>query len=109
MDKETSSKPGGNGIEDKHLLVVNTGGRKKRFTLKRLRELGCKLIVLNATENWASAYASHWILADTYDHTASLTAVKDFFAEHPELGPDGIITFWEDDVLLTARIRDRLG
>ena len=93
MDKETSSKPGGNGIEDKHLLVVNTGGRKKRFTLKRLRELGCKLIVLNATENWASAYASHWILADTYDHTASLTAVKDFFAEHPELGPDGIITF----------------
>jgi D-alanine-D-alanine ligase len=97
------------GIKDKHLLVVNTGNRKKRFTLKRLRDLGCKLIILNATENWGSPYAAHWILADTNDHTAALRAVKDFFTEHPELGPDGVITFWEDDVLLTARIRDRLG
>jgi len=96
-------------LKGKHLLVVNTGNRKKRFTLKRLRDVGCKLIILNATENWASAYATHWILADTNDHTASLRAVKDFFTEHPELGPDGVITFWEDDVLLTARIRDRLG
>ena len=98
-----------NSLKGKHLLVVNTGNRKKRFTLRRLRDLGCKLIILNASENWGSAYAAHWILADTNDHTASLRAVKDFFAEHPELGPDGVITFWEDDVLLTARIRDRLG
>jgi D-alanine-D-alanine ligase len=98
-----------NGVKGKHLLVVNTGNRKKRFTLKRLRDLGYQLIILNATENWGSPYAAHWILADTNDHTASLRAVKDFFAEHPELGPDGVITFWEDDVLLTARIRDRFG
>ena len=96
-------------LKGKYLLVVNTGNRKKRFTLKRLRDLGCRLIILNATENWGATYASHWILADTSDHTASLRAVKDFFAQHPELGPDGVITFWEDDVLLTARIRDRLG
>jgi D-alanine-D-alanine ligase len=105
-----SSTASENGsLRGKHLLVVNTGNRKKRFTLKRLRDLGCTLIVLNASENWGSAYASHWILADTNDHTASLRAVKDFFAAHPELGPDGVITFWEDDVLLAARIRDRLG
>jgi D-alanine-D-alanine ligase len=96
-------------LSGKHLLVVNTGNRKKRFTLRRLRELGCELIILNASENWAGTYAAHWILADTNDHTASLRAVKDFFARHPELGPDGVITFWEDDVLLTSRIRDRLG
>ena len=104
-----ASKSVAKGIKGKRLLVVNTGNRKKRFTLKRLRDLGCNLIILNATENWGSAYASHWILADTNDHTASLRAVKDFFAQHPELGPDGVITFWEDDVLLAARIRDRLG
>ena len=104
-----TSKSGANDIRGKYLLVVNTGNRKKRFTLKRLRDLGCNLIILNATENWGAAYASHWILADTGDHTASLRAVKDFFTQHPELGPDGVITFWEDDVLLTARIRDRLG
>jgi D-alanine-D-alanine ligase len=97
------------GIKGKHLLVVNTGNRKKRFTLKRLKDLGCRLIILNSTENWGAAYAAHWILADTNDHTASLRAVKDFFTQHPELGPDGVITFWEDDVLLAARIRDRLG
>jgi len=103
-----SSTPVTREIKGKHLLVVNTGNRKKRFTLKRLRDLGCNLIILNATENWGSAYASHWILADTNDHTASLRAVKDFFTQHPDLGPDGVITFWEDDVLLAARIRDRL-
>ena len=105
MSTEQSKK----GIKGKHLLVVNTGNRKKRFTLKRLKDIGCKLIILNATENWGAAYAAHWILADTNDHTASLRAVKDFFTQHPELGPDGVITFWEDDVLLAARIRDRLG
>jgi D-alanine-D-alanine ligase len=103
-------KPSASGdLKGKRLLVVNTGNRKKRFTLKRLRDLGCELLVLNATENWGSAYAAHWILADTNDHSAALRAVKDFFTEHPDLGPDGVITFWEDDVLLTSRIRDRLG
>ena len=97
------------GIRDKYLLVVNTGSRKKRFTLRRMRELGCRLIILNATENWAGTYASHWILADTNDHAESLRAVEDFFADHPDLGPDGVITFWEDDVLLCSRIRDRYG
>jgi len=104
-----SGKSAQTGIQGKHLLVVNTGNRKKRFTLKRLKDLGCNLIILNAQENWAAPYAAHWILADTNDHTESLRAVKDFFDQHPDLGPDGVITFWEDDVLLASRIRDRLG
>jgi len=96
-------------LKGKNLLVVNTGSRKKRFTLKRLKDLGCNLIIVNQAENWARTYAGHWILTDTNDHTATLRAVHDFFTLHPELGPDGVITFWEDDVLLTARIRDRLN
>lgn len=68
-------------LKGKHLLVVNTGNRKKRFTLKRLKELGCNLIILNASENWARAYTSHWILADTNDHKAALQAVQDYFDE----------------------------
>jgi len=104
-----SSKNKNKDIKGKNLLVVNTGNRKKRFTLKRLRELGCNLIIVHAAVNWARTYASHWILTDTNDHTAALRAVDDFFNQHPELGPDGVITFWEDDVLLTSRIRDRLS
>ncbi len=102
------SKHSKGSLAGKNLLVVNTGNRKKRFTLKRLKELGCNLIIVNASVNWAKSYAAHWILTDTNDHTAALRAVHDFFAENPGLGPDGVITFWEDDVLLTARIRDRL-
>ncbi|MDT8318916.1 MAG: ATP-grasp domain-containing protein [Xanthomonadales bacterium] len=103
-----SSKSDG-GLKGKRLLVVNTGSRKKRFTLRRLRELGCELIILNAAENWARNYASYWIIADTNDHAASLRAMSDFFAQNPALSPEGVITFWEDDMLLAARIRDRLG
>jgi len=104
-----SSKNKDSGIKGKNLLVINTGNRKKRFTLKRLRELGCNLIIVHSAVNWAKTYASHWILTDTNDHSEALRAVMDFFTQNPELGPDGVITFWEDDVLLTSRIRDRLG
>ena len=70
-----ASKPVVKGIKGKHLLVVNTGNRKKRFTLKRLHEMGCRLVILHAEVNWAKAYTEHWILADTNDHTASLRAI----------------------------------
>lgn len=96
-------------IDGRVLLVVNTGNRKKRFTLKRLHELGCRLIIMHKQVNWARAYAAHWILTDTSDHTAALRAMTDFFSAHPDFQADGVITFWEDDVLLTSRIRDRLG
>jgi D-alanine-D-alanine ligase len=102
-------KTSGNDLKGKKLLIVNTGNRKKRFTLKRLKELGCTLIILNATENWARAYASHWIFADTNNHAAALQAIEDFIHTSPELNPDGVMTFWEDDVLLTSRISDQLG
>jgi D-alanine-D-alanine ligase len=102
-------KTRGNDLKGKKLLIVNTGNRKKRFTLKRLKELGCTLIILNAAENWARAYASHWIFADTNDHAAALQAIADFIAKAPDLNPDGVMTFWEDDVLLTSRISDSLG
>lgn len=96
-------------IEGRVLLVVNTGNRKKRFTLKRLHELGCRLIIMHKQVNWARNYAEHWIVTDTADHSASLRAMTDFFQAHAELQADGVITFWEDDVLLCSRIRDRLG
>ena len=96
-------------LEGRRLLVVNTGSAKKRFTLKRLHELGCRLTVLHVAENWARDYVDHWVIADTNNHTAALRAIENFVEEHPQLRPEGVLTFWEDDVLLTALIRDRLG
>jgi len=93
----------------KRLLVVNTGSRKKRFTLRRLNELGYELIILNGAINWARNYAAHWIIADTTNHDACIAAVRKFFKARPDLRPDGSLTFWDDDVLLASRVRDALG
>lgn len=45
-------------LEGRTLLVVKTGDRKKRFTLKRLHELGCRLVILNAEVNGAKSLAA---------------------------------------------------
>ena len=93
-------------LRNKHLLVVNSGYRRKEFILKRIQELGCTIILLNKERNWAQKYVDSFILADTNNHSESLEAVKKY-AEHSPI--DGVITFWEDDVLLCAKIVDMLG
>ncbi|MEK7542319.1 MAG: ATP-grasp domain-containing protein [Patescibacteria group bacterium] len=93
-------------LKGKTLLVVNSGYRRKEFILKRIQELGCSIVLLNKEENWAQKYIDVLILADTYNHAESLEAVKKYAELHPI---DGVVTFWEDDVLLTAKIVDMLG
>jgi len=93
----------------KTILVVNTGSLKKKYILKKLRKLGLTIIILNKEKNWAASYTDHWILADTNDHGRSLEAVESFLASRPTIKIDGVITFWEDDVLLTSKITDKLG
>lgn len=90
----------------KRILVVNTGNLLKKFIFKRLKELPVEIIVLNSEKNWADTYISDWILADTNNHTASLEAVKKYSLTHKI---DGVVTFWEDDVLLTSKITTLLG
>lgn len=90
----------------KKLLVVNTGDTLKKFIFRRLKELPVEIVVLNAEKNWADFCASDWIIADTNDHTMALRAVEKYNREHQI---DGVITFWEDDVLLTSKIATMLG
>ncbi|NCS97822.1 MAG: hypothetical protein GW762_04510, partial [Candidatus Pacebacteria bacterium] len=90
----------------KRLLVVNTGNLLKKFIFKRLKELDVSIVVLNCEKNWADSYVDDWILADTTDHAASLAAVKAYAAKNTI---DGVITFWEDDVLLTSKIATAQG
>ena len=55
-------------LTGKTLLLVNSGYRRKEFILKRIQELGCKIVLLNKEENWAQKYADDLILADTNNH-----------------------------------------
>ena len=99
-----------NQLNGKTILLVNTGSIKKRFVLQKIKKLGLTLIVLNKEPvGWAQAYVDKWLLADNSNHKECLEAVSKFVKENPQIHLDGIITFWEDDVLLTARLADKFN
>src|SRR3989339_7564 len=102
---------GQNGeLSGKTILLVNTGSIKKKFVVQRIKKLGLHLIVLNKEiVSWAQPYVDQWILADTGNHQEALQAVKVFLQDKQKVNVDGVMTFWEDDVLLTARICDRFN
>lgn len=94
-----------NHPEQKTLLVVNTGDTLKRFVFQQLKRMPIKVVVLNKEKNWAANYVDEWILSDTNDHQSSIAAVSNYHSKSPL---DGVITFWEDDVLLTSKIAEAL-
>jgi len=100
-----------NGVDliGKTLLVVNTGSIKKRFILQRFKKLGLKLICLNKEKNWATPYIDYWILADNTDQSECISAIRDFMNANPEVKIGGVLTYWEDDVLLTSKITDKFN
>lgn len=108
MSSRVAKKKKTNVFVHKTILVVNTGSDKKRFIFQRLSKLGVKLVVLNKEKNWAHPYVDHWILADTTSHREAMGAVREFLEKRPKMTIDGVLTFWEDDVLLTSKIADRL-
>lgn len=96
-------------IAPKTILLINTGSYKKRFIIQKLKKMGLNIIVLNKEKNWASPYADHWILADNTNHNEALLALKEFLVSNRNIKIDGVLTFWEDDVLLTSKIVDKFG
>lgn len=98
-----------NGNSDKTILLVNTGPPKKRFAVQKLKKMGLRLIVLNKEKNWAQPYVDHWIISDNTNHNESLQSIKEFLSNNPKIKIDGVLTFWEDDVLLTSKIVDRFN
>jgi len=99
----------GHSLDGKTVLLVNTGSEKKKFILQRLKKLGLIVVVLGERKAWADPYVSHWIEADNYNHAEAILAVQNFFRGHRQIKIDGVVTFWEDDVLLTAKIVDKFG
>lgn len=98
-----------NNLKNKTILLVNTGSTHKRHVLKRLKQLGLNVIALNPEKNWAQPYVDEWIITNNYDHALALRDLDIFIQSHPKIKIDGVITFWEDDVLLTSKIVDKYG
>ncbi|MBU2101545.1 ATP-grasp domain-containing protein [Patescibacteria group bacterium] len=96
-------------LAGKTIILVNTGPTKKRFIFQRLKKNNIKIICLNKEKNWAQPYVDHWILADNANHSESISAVKEFIVNNPDIKIGGVLTFWEDDVLLTSKIVDKFN
>lgn len=88
----------------KRLLVVNAGNSGKRFIFEELFRLGYSVTVLNgAKEDSIGPWVRDWIISDTTNYEACLSSVE---AHLRKESVDGIMTYWEDDVLLTSRLTD---
>ncbi|GAK51240.1 hypothetical protein U14_02483 [Candidatus Moduliflexus flocculans] len=97
--------------QDKTLLLIGTGGIKRRPVLETLRAFGLRrLIVLHDAPNWAAPYADDWIAAPSAGTgEAALTALSAFLDAHPALRLDGVYTYDEYCVITTARVAEALN
>ncbi len=93
--------------KSKKILVINTGSKKKKFILERLNQLGYEVFVLHREKNWAQRLAK-FIIAETNDQEASILAVERF-CKRTNTYFDGIVTFWDDNIILTSKIANKLG
>lgn len=91
-------------LQGKTILIVNAW--KKTF-IKKIKSLGVKVVVLSKEMNGSQPYIDYFIQADNYNHSEAINAVDKFIKDHPEIRIDGVMTFWEDDVLLTAKLADK--
>lgn len=112
MNGNGNSDSNRSSLVGKTVLIVNTTGandplHSKKLFIKKVKNLGVKIIVLSKEANSFQPYADHAISADTSNYAESLGALDKFLSNNPGVKMDGVLTFLEDDVLLTAKIADK--
>lgn len=85
----------------KHLLVVGTGGVKRRPVLERVRSLGlARISCLHDAPNWASPYVDEWIEADSVRWSPAIAArVREAIGR-----PDAVWTYDDYSVVVAAEL-----
>ncbi len=92
---------------DKTILLVHSGSESKYFIANVLKKMGLRVICLNREKVEAlDNSVDHWILSELNDHKESIEAVKEFLKENKKIKIDGVITFWDECVLLTSKLVD---
>jgi len=104
MNGNGNSDSNRDGLHGRTVLIVNT---TKKLFIKKAKNFGVKIITLGKENSSLTPYVDFHIMADTANHPESLAALDKFLKEKPEIKLDGVLTFWEDDVLLTSKISDR--
>ena len=104
MNGNGNSDPGRHDLHGRTVLIVNT---TKKYFIKKAKSFGIKIITLGKEVSTLQPYVDFHINAETANHPEALAALDNFFKEHSDIKLDGVLTFWEDDVLLTSKISDR--
>ena len=97
-------------LRGKRIVIVGAGYEGKRFVFERAKELGVKIILIDKPTTWAKDLVDELIPTDnTKPKEALAIARKKLLASARKNGKiDGITTFWEDDVELTADIARKI-
>lgn len=98
-----------NSLTGKTILVVHTGFEHKRFIFSKLKKLGLTVVVAHKEKTNIDNYVDHWIITDLNDQKTTLRNVNSFLKKNPEVKIDGIVTFWEESTLITAKIAEKLN
>jgi D-alanine-D-alanine ligase len=101
-----------NLLAGKTVLIVNTAGandplHSKKSFIRKVKSFGLKIVILSKEASSFQPYVDYGLTADTLNYGEALAAVDNFLKDHPEVRLDGVITFLEDDVLLTAKLADK--
>ena len=90
--------------------MVHAGSLRKLFILQRLKELGITLVCLHPQrEVHAEPYVDHWIHADLKNTEVCKARVQEYIVQNPSLRLQGVITFWDECVVLTAFLAEHFG
>lgn len=100
-------------LKGKRIVIVGAGYEGKRPIFERARELGVDIILVDSPKSWANdpRYISELIPTDNTKPAEALTAARKKLRRSARKNGrlDGITTFWEDDVVLTADLAKELG
>ncbi len=104
MNGNGNSDTSRSGLQGRTILIVNT---TKKFFIKKAKGFGVNIITLGKEVSALQPYVDFHISADTANHLEALAAVENFLKIHTDIKLEGVLTFWEDDVLLVSKISDR--
>jgi biotin carboxylase len=102
------------GIDGATVVVVSAGYPGKRRIYERMAQLGARLVIVDEPGHWSErlvheGVAARWLAATvTGEADVDARAVLDVLRGADEQ-PDGVLTFWEDSVTVTARVAGALG
>lgn len=112
MNGNGNSDSNRSSLAGKTILIVNTASandplHSKKAFVRKVKNLGLKIVILSREANSFQPHVDYCVTANTLNYAEVLAVLDNFLKNNPEIRLDGVVTFLEDDVLLTAKIADR--